>query len=142
MRKAKPIKIKAYIAAGYSRKEEVAAIAKELESVGVTITSNWHKERPAPQTGLNDNTESFLRRTARKDIQELTAANYFVMLTVDPDKPFKRGGSCVENGFAIARGLPTMIIGPRQHIFHYLPGIKKVDTVEQAKKWMIRMQEG
>lgn len=136
MKKSK--QIKAYIAAGYSRKEEVAVVAKELESIGVVVISKWHKERAKPQTSLSDCTESFLRRNAKKDIRELTEANYFVMLSVNPDIPFKRGGSCVENGFAIAKGLPVLVIGPKQHIFHYLPGVKRVDTIEQAKRWLQR----
>jgi len=87
---------------------------------------------------MNHCTESFLRRNAKKDIGELTEANHFVMLSVDPDHLFKRGGSCVENGFAIAKGFPIIVIGPRQHIFHYLPGIKRVDTAGQALEWLLR----
>ena len=134
--------IKVYIGAYYTRKMEVVTAAYELESLGIQVVSTWHKEHQNPSTGLRDCSESFLRRTAKRDRDELDKATHFVMLTLDPHAPFVRGGVCWENGYADGKGKRITIVGPRQHIFHYLSGVKEVETWDQAKAWLVKENNG
>ena len=74
----------------------------------------------------------------QKDLAELSRATHFVLFSVDPDLKFTRGGHCYEDGWSARDGHAKIVVGPRQHIFHYLPGTKRVDTWEQAKRWLLR----
>ena len=134
-------KIKVYIASHYSRKLEVMAAAYDLEKLGIQVVSTWHKERQNPNNSLKDVSDTFKRYTAKRDIAELKSATHFVLFSLDPDALFTRGGHCVENGYALANNLPTLVVGPRQHIFHYMPGIKKVETWRQGIKWLVSESE-
>ena len=130
--------IKIYLAAHYSRKEEVKKAAKDLFDAGVEVVSTWFRERADPNTSMKDVSETFCRTTAARDKEELDKATHFVLFTVDPDFKFSRGGHCWESGYADAKGLVRVVVGPRQHIFHYLPGTKRFDTWDEALSWLTK----
>ena len=130
--------IKIYLAAHYSRKEEVKQAVQDLLAAKIEVTSTWVKERATPTVSMHDVSETFCRTTAARDRDELDAATHFVLFSVDPDFKFTRGGHCWENGYADAKGLVRVVVGPRQHIFHYLPGTKRFDTWAEALPWLIK----
>jgi hypothetical protein len=126
------------LAAHYSRKEEVKQAAQDLMTVGIKVTSTWFKERAKPTVSMKQVSETFCRTTAKRDKREIKRATYFVLFSVDPDFLFTRGGHCWENGYADALGLVRVVVGPRQHVFHYLPGTHRFNTWAQALQWFIR----
>jgi len=130
--------MKVYVASHYSRKLEVVEAVCDLKALGITVTSTWHKERKKPGISMHEVSESFCRRTAKRDVKELRAATHFILFTVDSDFKFTRGGHCVEQGWAQALGLRCLMVGPRQNVFCYLPGFKRVDTWEEGKKWLAK----
>lgn len=130
--------MKAYVAAHYSRKMEVIQVVRDLEDMNITVVSTWHKELHKPSTSMKDVSDSFCRRTAKRDIKELQSADTFILLSVDPDFKFSRGGHCVEEGWAQALKLRFLLVGPKQNVFCYLPGIKRVKTWEAGKKWLTK----
>jgi nucleoside 2-deoxyribosyltransferase len=130
--------MKIYLAGHYSRKEEISKAAKDLKSVGIKVVSTWLKERVMPKISISNLSESFLQRAAIRDVKELSRATHFVLFTVSPDTLFTRGGHCWENGFADALKKKTVIVGPRQHIFHYLRGKKHFKTWKKAFQWLTK----
>ena len=134
--------MKIYLASHYSRKAEIAQAAKDLSAIGIKVVSTWWKERILATTSIKQVSESFCRKASKRDKQELNKATHFVLFSVDPDFLFTRGGHCWENGYADARGLVRIIVGPRQHIFHYLPHTHRFDTWERALLWIIRHKSG
>jgi hypothetical protein len=138
---AKGLIMKIYLAAHYSRKEEIRQAAKDLEEAGIDVTSTWFKERTASKVSMNDVSETFCRTTAARDKDELDESTHFVLFSVHTDFKFTRGGHCWENGYADAKGLVRVVVGPRQHIFHYLPGTKRFDTWAEALAWLIKEKE-
>jgi len=132
------IGIRVYLAGHYSRKVEIAAAARELEALGIKVTSTWFRESFAPNVCMKAVSESFCRKTAKRDVRELTAATHFVLFTFEPDVKFTRGGHCVENGIAWGLCKTLAVVGPRQHIFHYLPGLRRFDSWGPACAWLER----
>ena len=116
--------MKAYLTAGFSRKDEIAAKCKELESLGVTVTATWPWEPVASHTTLDQCSDSYLRGTALVDIADIDAADTVILFTQDPTKPFVRGGRMHEFGYAHGKGKSLIVIGPRENIFHYLPDVE------------------
>jgi hypothetical protein len=117
---------------------EAIQAVHDLEDMNIEVVSTWHKERHKPSTSMHEVSSAFCRRTAKRDIKELQSADTFILLSVDPDFKFTRGGHCVEEGWAQALKLRFLLVGPRQNVFCYLPGIKRVKTWEAGKRWLAK----
>lgn len=125
--------MKIYMAAGFSRKNEIAEKSQELENLGIKVVSTWPWEDAAPNSTMAEVGSDYLRKNARKDLNEILAADALILFTQDPEKPFVRGGRMHETGFAQALGKTLLICGPRENIFHYLPEFNQFDTWESLK---------
>ena len=125
--------MRCYLAAGFSRKNEIAEKSQELENLGIKVVSTWPWEIAAPDSTMADVGPDYLRLNARKDLQEIILSDALILFTQDPLIPFCRGGRMHEAGFAQALGKTIMVCGPRENIFHWLPEIHQFDTWEQLK---------
>src|ERR1700689_4233102 len=112
--------MRVYIAAAFARKNEIAEKSQELENLGIKVTSTWPWEDAAPNSTMDEVGPEYLKRNARKDLNETVAADAIILFTQSPEKPFVRGGRMHEAGFAQAAGKSLLICGPRENIFHYL----------------------
>jgi len=126
----------AYIAARFGRGEEALALAKQLEEMGYTITSTWYL--PGQPTQVNSPTAEeeveWNRRIAHKDASEIMNADTFITLSEDMNnlpQGAARGGRHAEFGIAIAQNARVALIGPREHIFHWLEEVNHWNTVEE-----------
>lgn len=117
-----------YLAAGFSRKNEIATKCTQLEGLGVGVTSTWPWEDAHPNATLEDVGEQHLLVHGAKDIKEIDEADGVILFTQEPTKPFVRGGRMHEFGYAHGKGKRLIVCGPRENIFHYLPGVEVFDT--------------
>ena len=129
--------IKVYLASHYTRKPEIIEHAAELERLGITVVSRWHKEKHKPTASQHSISGATLRNIAKRDIEELDEATHLVLLTVDPDFKFTRGGHCFEDGYAKGKGKERALVGPRQLVFHYLPGTRRFEIWKTCRDWLI-----
>ena len=125
--------MRCYLAAGFSRKNEIAEKSQELENLGIKVTSTWPWEDAAPDSTLDQVGDEYLRKNARKDLNEILAADAVILFTQNPLKPFCRGGRMHEAGFAQGCGKTLIVCGPRENIFHFLPEITQFNTWEELK---------
>lgn len=125
--------MRVYLAAGFSRKNEIAEKSQELENLGIKVTSTWPWENAAPNSTLDEVGDDYLIFNGRKDLNEILAADALILFTQSPLKPFCRGGRMHEAGFAMGLGKTLLICGPKENIFHYLPEVNQFDTWEQLK---------
>ena len=127
-----------YLASHYSRKDEIKRAARDLEYVGVKVSSTWHREYLASDTSLSDPkvSKAYWRSAAKRDFKELESATHLVFLSLSPDVEFTRGAHCVEYGIALALRKHIIVVGPSQHIFCYLPGVKFFDSWKEAFPWL------
>lgn len=112
-----------YVAAKYARKPEAKRLATVLKQNGLKVTSDWVDE---PPEGLP---ESSWPQVSMEDVLDIMHADTFLLISDPP----MYGGTCgksFEMGLAYAAEKQIIVIGPRENVFHYLPGIERYDTVE------------
>jgi nucleoside 2-deoxyribosyltransferase len=129
--------MRVYLAAGFSRKNEIAEKSQELENLGIKIVSTWTNDSEELDDKIYDcqSSEDFctLSELARKDENEIKRCDALVLFTQSPKIPFYRGGRMDEAGFARALGKTILVCGPRENLFHYLPEINQFNTWEELK---------
>lgn len=106
-----------YLAGRFTRKDELATYANDLEALGYTVTSRW-------LTGTHDATtehaltDADLARFAREDLEDIDAADWLIFFAETPDAGYMSGGRHVEFGYALAKGKSVYVIGPAENVFH------------------------
>lgn len=116
-----------YIAARYGRKEEMGVVAQKLRDTGrFLILSTWHD-------GADDHmvTEEDHQEIAMKDFREVRDADLIVSYTEPPGEFYKYGSRHVEFGLAYGNGAHCVLIGPRELMFHRLPGVLQFKTLDE-----------
>jgi hypothetical protein len=136
------------LCARYSRKAELLKYKAVLEANGYQITSRW-LTMPMPEgtatIGKPDAAADWSKvagepekiHLAMMDLEDLRAAATVIVFTEDrPANPDKGqgepslGGYHTECGLAIALKKNVVIVGPRENVFHYLPGVVAYPTWE------------
>ena len=120
--------MKIYLAAQFDRMEEVEDRADTLRWWGHDTTSRWH-------TGIESNVmldravqgELAGQKFAKMDVDDVEAADAIIGFTEQPgasDAASVRGGRHIEFGYARRADKLLYVVGPRENIFHTLPGIR------------------
>lgn len=135
----KPLSV--YLAGRYGRRQELAGYAAELGDRGVIVTSQWLAgpgQRRVGGTTLGPEreraieagtTEAFALRgeCASQDLADIAAADVLIAFTEPPTSAYSRGGRHVELGVALATNKTVIVVGPRENVFHCLPGLWHYD---------------
>jgi hypothetical protein len=118
--------MKIYLAARYSRREELCLYAKNLRQMGFTITSRWlNGNHQISDDGLSAEAKAEERtRFALEDYEDLMAADICINFTETPRGTNSRGGRHVEFGAALAAGKRVIVVGHRENVFHCLPQVE------------------
>lgn len=122
--------MKIYLAARYSRNDEMRGVRDVLEALGHEITSRWidcHTDVSGDYT--KSFTPEFLNATpelaaplGQHDVDDLAAAETVISFTSDDGGG--KGGRHVEFGLALGLGKRLIVVGPRENIFHTLPQVE------------------
>ena len=112
-----------YIAAPWDRRHEMPAIAWQFEEAGYEITHRWWEE--------DTDIPAELRKCAENDWRAVRTADALVVINSQP-RGQETSGKAVETGLAIAYGLPIFVVGEITNIFHYLPQVRLVASVDEA----------
>lgn len=144
--------MKIYLAARYSRREELAAYREELKALGHDVQARWldgkHQLSDAG-TPIGDHGEALVEgvgdgstnvanaelrtKFALDDWEDVNAAELVINFTELPRSKANRGGRHVEYGIALANKARVIVVGYRENIFHWLPQVEFVETWEQVK---------
>lgn len=118
-----------YLAARYSRHDEMQGVRDVLEGLGHSVTSRWidcHTDIEGDHTSsfsvetLNDPTKlGDCRYVAIHDLIDIDRAD--VLLSFSGGG--RKGGRHVEVGYALGRGKPVIVIGDRENVFHTLAAV-------------------
>lgn len=130
--------MKCYLAASWSRREEISKVADALRELGVEVTSRWLLP-PAnrPKTGL----AKFHRQRAMEDVEDVKASEILVRFTDDlsatmvPAK-LATGSRMFEMGLAWAMGKPIIVVGGHQPIFDHLVNITHLKTTGELLRYL------
>jgi hypothetical protein len=129
-----------YLAARYSRREELCGYRAELEARGFKVPARWllgsHQITDAGLTlgseleaAFEDEADqrehivSLRTEFALDDFEDVTSADLLVAFTQPPRTDKGRGGRHVEFGIALGKGMPIIAVGPRENIFCCLPQV-------------------
>ena len=125
--------MKFYLAARYSRRQEMRALALILAHEGHLVTSRWINGSHEMDGQTND---LVLSRYAIEDLADVNCADALVLFTEFPEaEGRKRGGRFVEFGYAAGRNKMIVIVGPTENVFCHLPGVLRFDHVDLFVLW-------
>lgn len=131
--------MKIYLAARYSRREELLTYREELQSIGHEVTSRWlngSHQISDEGTPIGDDGESLVefgetekagqlrQHFAIEDLQDVKDADLLIAFTEPPRSTASRGGRHVELGYALALGKIVATVGPRENVFCWLPEVR------------------
>jgi hypothetical protein len=116
-----------YLAARYSRAEEMQGVRDVLTGLGYPVTSRWIDHHggtlPGSFTPEHLNTDpSSCRQIAQADYDDLAAADTLVSFT--SAEGGGNGRRHVEHGIAHGLRQRVILIGPRENVFHTLPAVE------------------
>lgn len=126
-----------YLAARYSRREELLGYAEQLRELGHEVTSRWlegqHQadELEIAAAGHVHEVPEVARRFAEEDVEDVTFADVVIAFSEPPRSSASRGGRHVEFGMALGwvlagyrsldgRARRVVVIGQRENVFHCL----------------------
>lgn len=115
-----------YLAASWSRKDEIDALIPYLDDAGHNVVSMWTKESGTSSQWLNDFSNTRHRLNAQRDLLEIQIADVLVLFSQGYGTATRGGARFFEQGFANACGIPSLIVGDREIIFHSLPDTYQV----------------
>ena len=121
-----------YLAARYSRIDEMKYYKRELEELGHHVTSRWvddeeGTERHVRSEMLLQNLEQ-ANNVAQEDLTDIDYCSLFVLFT-EPERVLTRGGRHFETAYAaFVAGAECFLIGARENVFHALPNFEQFDT--------------
>lgn len=123
--------MKVYIAGRYSRRDEFRVVAKQLIEMGHEVTSRWlHESTPLNHT-MEDLRPSYAEASAIADLEDIDHADAVLFYSESELTP--RGGRHFEMGWAAGKGKAIYVIGPRENIFHYIPTVHNITTIEHLR---------
>jgi hypothetical protein len=103
--------MRVYLAARYSRREEMELVASRLADHGIGVTSRWIR-------GLHDGLPADV--CANDDVEDVIESSVVIAFTEPEGSPHSRGGRHVEAGMALAYCKPLIVVGPEENIFYSL----------------------
>jgi nucleoside 2-deoxyribosyltransferase len=106
-----------YLAAMYSRRLEMRALAQHLTVLGYEVTSRWVLE------GLENQDQA---GAAIMDLEDVDRAGVLVFFAQPHGSANVGGGRHFEFGYAWARGKLCVVVGTQEHVFCHLPGLHYV----------------
>lgn len=114
-----------YIAAPWVRRREARLASEIVEAAGHQVVSRWLTVH-----GGNDD-PAVLAREAQNDIDDVRAVEALILLNYQ-----KSEGKAVETGIALALAMPIIVVGKPTNIFHHLPDVVLVDTLDEALEFL------
>jgi nucleoside 2-deoxyribosyltransferase len=123
-----------YLAARFSRFEELNQYRIELEAMGITVTSRWllggHEWTGTPEEGIPREVQA---RFAHEDRTDIMLADTVICFTESSGAGPARGGRHVEMGMAYAWGKQIVVVGGIENVFYALPEMIHADSWEAVK---------
>lgn len=111
--------MKWYLAAKFSRREEMEKFAYDLPSVEHECIARW------VYGGENGLTRE---QIAVLDLEDVAKADGIILFTHPRSEPQPGGGRFVEFGYAIALGKRLVVVGPKENVFMDTPGVEMFDS--------------
>jgi hypothetical protein len=113
--------MRVYLAARYSRKDEMEGYKDVLQREGIEVVSRWHD-----QSHVLDPVKA-----ADIDLVDLSTSDVLVAFAEEA-RGGSRGGRHVEFGFALASGMGIILVGEPEHVFHHLEEVHRATDIGEV----------
>jgi hypothetical protein len=128
--------MKVYLAAPYGARDIIRGLLPDLADLDIVCTSSWLSETHDINDGTTgaalDLDDTTVSGHATQDLDDINDSDALVLFTSQYLKNFSAsGGRHVETGYALARGLHVIVIGPPENVFHCM----RNGAVELAPDW-------
>lgn len=136
--------MRVYLAGRFDRREELAGYARELEAEGIRSTARWLNPGAHAWSGVADADipDAAIAAFAQENLEDIGRSDVFVLFTERPEIGYQTGGRHVEAGYAIARKIPRILVGPRENIFYAREmGWLRLDDWAEAQRVLRRVRE-
>jgi hypothetical protein len=127
-----------YLSARYGRRSEMVKCAYELRDDGHRVTSQWINGED--ETEGQRHTFADQRQWALDDLYDINRSETLIAFTEPADSAFGRGGRHVEFGYAMARGLNLIVVGPRENVFHHHDDVIWFSNWHEARQYIKSLQ--
>lgn len=111
-----------YLAAPYGSREQIRAYASDARAVDLTVTSSWldeaHEINAGTQGAATALSDEQVSLHALTDIGEVIGSDVLVLFTAAYVGCEGGGGRHVETGVALATGIPVIVVGDPENVFH------------------------
>jgi len=124
-------RLRVYLAAQYARRDELRVYAKLLEQFGIEVTSRWLDETEPLNSKMGQHSKEFYVTTAAIDLEDVDEADVLIFFSENPLIGVPRAGRYVEFGYALAKRKPIYVIGPKENVFHYSPGVHHYGSLDE-----------
>lgn len=142
--------MKIYLAARYSRREELCGYRDQLRALGHHVQARWlDGEHQISDSGtpIGNQGEALVEgddggtsaeacalraKFAQDDWEDVNAAEVVICFTEPPRSNASRGGRHVELGIALANRALVVVVGYRENIFCWLPQVQFFKTWEEV----------
>mgnify|MGYP001576247402 CR=1 FL=1 len=126
--------MRVYLAARYSRYVEMQDYARVLTDAGYEVASRWIRGDHELRACGESEAARWQRQWAMEDWQDVREADIVLSFTESPGEHSgrSRGGRHVEYGLALAWGKRCLVVGDREHVFHWLPEVEYYASWEEA----------
>lgn len=123
--------MKVYLAAPYAARETIREYGQQLTRVGFTVTASWlnetHEIHKGTAGAASDLPDEQVAKHASDDLRDIDGSDLLVTFAANsldlPDGFGGSGGRHVETGYAIAIGMPVLVVGEPENVFHRLPRV-------------------
>lgn len=137
-RRTRPI---IYLASRYSRRAEMQQHRLELAALGVgDVLARWLLEDHDWDGGTEGPSLGRGQQLAVDDLEDIERAHCLVLFTEEPGE-YRRAGSLVEFGVALATGKHVVIVGPAPNVFTTLPWVPRYATWADALAHLVQWRD-
>lgn len=114
-----------YLAARYSRKDELRGYREDIQKLGHEVTSRWLDSKEAIDLDMSS-LEACI--AANTDVEDILGSDVLVLFTENPKVGIPRGGRLTELGIAIGLrlnglGPSIFLVGEKENVFMNLQEI-------------------
>lgn len=122
-----------YLAARYSRNHEMREYAQALADLGHEPICRWiNGSHDMTRDAQSDDERATFAIEDMEDLSKVDAVLSFSEGASDKEvKRPSKGGRHVEFGLGLALNKRMILIGPQEHVFHWLPEIEVYETLEE-----------
>lgn len=153
-----------YLAARYSRREELLGVRDVIEGLGGVVTSRWlngNHQLDDHGVPIGEDGEALVEqhadeypgearhraaklreRFAVEDVEDVRLADVLIAFTEEPRASASRGGRHVELGLGLAWGKRVIVVGPRENVFCWLPEVEHFPSWADAARRVTAIASG